>query len=59
MLFRSSVLAAQSNRDEGDRTRPVGAMKPADDAVIVETDGLSPHEVVERLVAMVAARGGV
>ena len=54
-----SVLAAQSNRDEGDRTRPVGAMKPADDAVIVETDGLSPHEVVERLVAMVAARGGV
>lgn len=51
-----TILAAQSRRDEGDRTRAVGAMKPADDAVIVETDGLSADEVVNRLVAMIEER---
>jgi cytidylate kinase len=51
-----AILAAQSQRDEGDRTRAVGAMKPADDAVIVETDGLTAEEVVNRLVAMIEAR---
>lgn len=52
----TAILAAQTQRDEGDRTRPVGAMKPAADAVIVETDGLAAEEVVDRLVAMVAER---
>ena len=52
----AAILSAQTQRDEGDRTRAVGAMKPADDAVIVETDGLGPEEVVDRLVAMVAER---
>ena len=51
-----AILAAQSQRDEGDRTRAVGAMKPADDAVIVETDGLTAEEVVNRLAAMIEAR---
>lgn len=51
-----TVRAAQARRDEGDRTRTVGAMKPAADAVIMETDGLSADEVVERLAALVAAR---
>jgi cytidylate kinase len=51
-----AVLHAQARRDEGDRTRPVGAMRPADDAVILETDGLSAAEVVERLVQLVAER---
>lgn len=50
------VLRAQTRRDEGDRTRPVGAMKPADDAVILETDGLTANEVVDRLVELVASR---
>ncbi|MFM7138473.1 MAG: (d)CMP kinase [Planctomycetota bacterium] len=49
-----SVRAAQARRDEGDRVRPVGAMQPAADAVILETDGLSADEVVERLAALVA-----
>lgn len=52
----TAILSAQTQRDEGDRTRAVGAMKPADDAVIVETDGLTAAEVVDRLVAMVAER---
>jgi cytidylate kinase/pantoate ligase/cytidylate kinase len=50
-----AVLASQSQRDEADRTRPVGAMKPADDAVTLETDGLSPEQVIDRLVAMIEA----
>jgi cytidylate kinase len=51
-----AVLDAQSRRDAGDRDRPVGAMRPADDAVVFETDGLSPAEVLERLVELVDAR---
>ena len=51
-----SVLESQSRRDEADRTRPVGAMKPADDAVVFETDGLSHEEVIERLVVMIDDR---
>jgi cytidylate kinase len=51
-----SVRAAQARRDEGDRVRPVGAMQPAADAVILETDGLSAADVVERLAALVAEK---
>jgi cytidylate kinase len=52
----ADVQAAQTRRDEGDRTRPVGAMRPADDAVLLETDGLSREEVVNRIVALIDAR---
>ncbi len=51
-----AVLTAQNRRDEGDRVRPVGAMQPAADAVLVETDGLSRGEVVERLVQLIEER---
>ena len=51
-----AVLASQARRDEGDRSRPVGAMQPAADAVLLETDGLSPEEVLARLVELVDAR---
>jgi CMP/dCMP kinase len=53
-----SVLAAQNRRDEGDRARPVGAMRAAADAVLVETDGLSPEAVVDRLVRLIEERCG-
>lgn len=49
-----AVRAAQARRDEGDRVRPVGAMQPAPDAVILETDGLAAADVVERLAKLVA-----
>jgi cytidylate kinase len=52
------VLAAQNRRDEGDRIRPVGAMHAATDAVLVETDGLSPEPVVDRLVHLIEERRG-
>lgn len=52
------VLAAQAARDDGDRVRAVGAMRAADDAVVLETDGLGPEEVVDRLVGLIEARLG-
>lgn len=51
-----AVLEAQSRRDEADRVRPVGAMQPAADSVLLETDGMSREQVVERLVDLVEAR---
>ena len=50
-----TVLDSQSRRDEADCSRPVGAMRQADDAVLLETDGLSADEVVQRLADMVEA----
>ncbi len=43
------VLAKQHERDERDATRPVGALMKANGAVEVNTDGMSPDEVIERL----------
>ena len=51
-----AVLEAQSRRADADRTRPVGAMLPADDAVVLETDGMSPEQVIDRLIALLEAR---
>jgi cytidylate kinase len=51
-----AVLAAQEARDAADRERPVGAMRQADGAVLLETDGLGPDEVVQRIVDLVEAR---
>ena len=53
-----AVAREQRRRDEGDRSRPVGTLKPAADAVVLETDGLSREQVVERLVALVQSRLG-
>ena len=50
------VQSSQARRDEGDRTRPVGAMRPAADAVVLETDGMSREQVVDRLAALIVAR---
>jgi cytidylate kinase len=51
-----AVLEAQTRRDDADRNRPVGAMKPAADAVLLETDGLSQKDVVDRLVRLIDER---
>lgn len=50
------VLADQRERDRRDRTRDVGPLAPADDAVHVVTDGLSEEQVVERLLEIVSSR---
>ena len=43
------VLANQKLRDQRDANRSVGALKKADDAIEVWTDGLTPDEVISRL----------
>ncbi len=43
------VLRQQDLRDERDRRRLVGPLIRASDAIEVNTDGLSPQEVVDRL----------
>jgi len=52
-----AVLAAQRERDERDATREHSALRAADDAVELDTTGLSLNEVVERVVALVHDRG--
>jgi len=48
------ILASMKRRDEIDSTRVIAPLKPAADAVILRTDGLSVDEVYERIVALVA-----
>jgi cytidylate kinase len=53
----TAVRAAQRERDARDRDRAHGALRPADDAVEVSTDGLDVAAVVERIAALAAERG--
>ena len=50
------VLAKQNARDESDRSRKVGPLAAAADAVEVLTDGLSTEQVVDRLEELSRAR---
>jgi CMP/dCMP kinase len=52
-----AVLAAQRQRDASDTKREHGALRPAGDAVELDTTGLSLDEVVARVVALARARG--
>ncbi len=49
ILDFATVLDRQNNRDEQDRTREVGALLAADDAIHVDTSGLSLNQVVTQL----------
>lgn len=50
------VLREILERDQRDRQRPFGALIRAEDAVEINTDGLSPEEVVEAMLQAIAAR---
>lgn len=43
------ILASMKRRDAIDSSRAVAPLKPADDAVILNSDGLSIEEVIDRL----------
>ncbi|MCR6687506.1 (d)CMP kinase [Pseudoxanthomonas sp.] len=45
-------------RDARDAQRTVAPLKPAEDAVLIDTTGLSIDQVVERVLALVPARAG-
>jgi CMP/dCMP kinase len=53
----AAVLAAQRERDERDETREHSALRPADDAVEIDTTGLSLDEVVAKVVELARQRG--
>jgi cytidylate kinase len=53
----AAVLAAQRERDERDETRVHSAMRPAEDAVEVDTTKLDFDEVVARVESLARDRG--
>ncbi|MEM7478468.1 MAG: (d)CMP kinase [Planctomycetota bacterium] len=52
------VLAQQLQRDSDDHARPVGALRQAEDAVEVNTDGLSLEDVVQHLLELARDKTG-
>jgi cytidylate kinase len=52
----AAVLAAQRERDQRDQNREHSALRPAEDAVELDTTGLSEAEVVERIAALARER---
>ncbi|TWT84823.1 Cytidylate kinase [Planctomycetes bacterium CA13] len=50
------ILIAQNKRDLEDRMRPVGRLRAAEDAVILNTDGMSPQDVLETVVKIARER---
>jgi CMP/dCMP kinase len=52
-----AVLQAQRQRDARDTEREHGALRAAEDAVEIDTTGLSLDEVVDRVVALARERG--
>jgi cytidylate kinase len=53
----AEVLAAQAERDRRDESREHGALRPADDAVRIDTSGLDVREVVQRIIELGSERG--
>ena len=56
LLDWETVLNQQNQRDLEDRSRPVGALRKAEDSIEFSTDGLSLEAVVSRLEAIVRKR---
>lgn len=51
-----TVLAAQSERDERDESREHSALRPAGDAIEIDTTGLSLDQVVDRVETLARER---
>ena len=49
------VLNDMARRDHNDQTRAVAPLRPADDAIIIDSATLSPEEVVERMIEAIDA----
>jgi cytidylate kinase len=49
----NDVEAALAERDNRDMTRTAAPLKPAPDAVVIDTTGLAPEQVIERVVELV------
>ncbi|KUI20759.1 cytidylate kinase [Mycobacterium sp. GA-1285] len=53
-----AVLADVKRRDHLDSTRAVSPLRPADDAVVVDTSAMTQPEVIEHLTRLVRERAG-
>jgi CMP/dCMP kinase len=49
VLTFEQVLAEQEERDRRDSSRSVGPLKPAADAIVLDTSDLTPEEVIDHL----------
>lgn len=54
----AEVLQKQQQRDDRDCSRAVGALTKAEDAIEVNTDGLTPQQVIDRLLEIVQSQPG-
>jgi cytidylate kinase len=52
----ADVLRAQEERDRRDAARDLAPMRPADDALVLDTTTLTPEQVVDRMEAEVRRR---
>jgi len=52
----ATVLAELKKRDHNDTTREVSPLKPAPDAIAIDTDGLSQEEVVDKIYELAVNR---
>lgn len=52
------VLAEMKERDARDGGREVAPLKPADDALVIDSTDLSPDEVFHRAVSFIDSKGG-
>jgi CMP/dCMP kinase len=50
------IQRAIEDRDKSDQTRAVGPLKPAEDAIIIDTTDLSIEEVVEKILGFVETK---
>lgn len=53
----SEVLAAQEDRDRRDSERELGALAAADDAVTIDSTGMTSEQVVAEITALARERG--
>ncbi|MFO0013412.1 MAG: (d)CMP kinase [Planctomycetota bacterium] len=50
------ILRLQQERDENDMKRPTGGLRPASNAIMVNTDGMKEDEVLQKLLEIVRDR---
>jgi cytidylate kinase len=51
-LTRQEVSSDLARRDRFDSSRPIAPQRPAEDAIELDTTGISIHDVVERIVRL-------
>ena len=57
-LSREAVREALRERDQRDRTREEAPLRPAEDALTIDTSGLSLPQVVQEILARIGADSG-